>query len=107
MASGPAYPPPDAASSPGGASSASAAASMRAVRRASPVRTSKTSRTVTRTRTGANDDPSGNATRTPPAPFARATRSAAALPSARYAALPRCSAPGRARSAKTGSNSRE
>ena len=61
---------------------------------------------VTRTRTGANEAPSGNATRTPRAPFARATRSAAARPSARYSALPTCRAPGRARSAKTGSNSR-
>ena len=58
-----------------------------AVRRASPVRTSKRSRTVTRTRTGAKDAPSGNATRTPRAPLARATRSAAARPSARYSAL--------------------
>ena len=60
---------------------------MCAVRRAPPVRTSNRSRTVTRTRTGAKDEPSGKATRTPRAPFARATRSAAARPSVRYSAL--------------------
>ena len=68
-------------------------------RRASPVRTSKRSRTVTRTRVGANESASGNATRASRAPFASATRSAAARPSARYAAFARWRGPGRARSA--------
>jgi hypothetical protein len=85
VASGPSYPPPAAASSPGGASSASAAASTGV----SLCPTVNTSRTVTRTRTGANEPASGNATATPRAPLARATRSPAARPSARYSALPR------------------
>ena len=70
VASGPSYPPPAGARSPGGASSASAAAAMGVCLRP----TVNTSRTVTRTRTGANEPASGNATRTLPAPLARATR---------------------------------
>ena len=87
---------------PAGASSASASARIR-TRRAprSPRRRS----TATRTRTGAKVSAVGKRTAAPRAPFARATRAAAARPNARYASFARCRGFGRP-SIIAGSNSR-